>query len=304
MKKIHLFQIAGGCIALLVAAMHAPLAEASPAVAPALNYVTGCTGEYFNNTTLSGSPVLVRSDAAINFYWPEYTSPGAGVNTSYYSVRWTCSVNVTTAGTYTFTMRADDGMNLLVDGNLLIWAWYDQGPSSYSNPIYLGAGWHTIRVEYYNNTLGGTAQVYSNLTGTPTYYTSTYSYTGGYLSNCTGEYFNNATLSGSPILTRSDAAINFYWAAGASPGSGVNTGYYSVRWTCTFYAPASSGYTFSILTDDGMNVWVDGNYMINAWRDQTPSAYSNSIYLGAGAHTVRVEYYNKTMNGTAQIMAR
>jgi hypothetical protein len=243
---------------------------------------------------------LVRSDAAINFNWPEYTSPGASVNASYYSVRWTCTVNVTTAGSYTFTIRADDGMNLLVDGNLLIWAWYDQGPSSYSNPIYLSAGWHTIRVEYYNNTLGGTAQVYSNLTGTTTG-TTTYSYTGGYLTNCTGEYFNNTTLSGSPVLVRTDGTINFNWAAGASPGSGVSTSNYSVRWTCTFTAPATGGYTFTILADDGMNVWVDSNFLIWAWRDQTSAMYSNSIYLGAGAHTVRVEYYNRAMGGAAQV---
>ena len=307
--KTHLLRTAVGCIALLVAAICAPLADASPALAPASDYVTGCTGEYFDNMTLSGSPVLVRSDAAINFFWPEYTSPGVGVYVSNYSVRWTCSVNVTTAGTYTFTIRADDGMNLLVDGNLLIWAWYDQGASSYSNPIYLSAGWHTIRVEYYNNTLGGTAQVYSNLAGTTTYYTTTtgtytYSYTGGFLSNCTGEYFNNTTLSGSPVLVRTDSVINFFWAAGTSPGSGVNSSYYSARWTCTISASASSGYTFTILTDDGMNVWVDGNFLISAWRDQTPSTYSNSIYLAAGTHTVRVEYYNRTMGGTAQVSVR
>ncbi len=299
MNRMRRLQIVLGCIALLFGIMRAPAAGAdSSQTIPPSDYVTGCTGEYFNNTSLSGSPVLVRSDAAINFFWQEYTSPGAGVNVSNYSVRWTCSVNVTTAGTYTFTIRTDDGMNLLVDGNLLIWAWYDQGPSSYSNPIYLNAGWHTIRVEYYNNTLGGTAQVSSNLTGTTPYYTS------GFVSNCAGEYFNNVTLSGSPALVRSDSAINFFWDAGVSPGTGINTSYYSVRWTCTFYAPTSGGYTFSVLTDDGMSVWVDSNFLIWAWRDQSPSAYSNSVYLGIGAHTVRVEYYNRTMSGTAQVTVR
>jgi len=109
--------------------------------------------------TLAGSPVLVRTDPAVNFFWPENTSPGAGVGVSNYSVRWTCAINVTTANTYTVTMLTDDGMNVLVDGNLVIWAWYDQGPSTYSNPVYLTAGTHTVVVQYYNDTRGGTAQV-------------------------------------------------------------------------------------------------------------------------------------------------
>lgn len=291
------FRLILGMIGLLIGAALVPVAEASPANMPASGYVTGCTGEYFNNTTLAGSPVLVRSDSAINFYWPANTSPGAGVNTSYYSVRWTCGVNVTTAGTYTFSMVADDGMNLIVDGNLLIWAWYDQGPSAYSNPIYLSTGWHTIKVEYYNNTQGGTAQVYSNLTST----TVSSSSSGSYVSGCIGEYYNNTDLSGSPALVRADSAINFYWAAGVAPGTGVNTSYYSVRWTCGINASTSRGYTISVLTDDGMNVWVDGNYLISAWQDQSPSTYTNTIYLSAGAHVIRVEYYNRTMSGTAQV---
>jgi len=196
-------------------------------------------------------------------------------------------------------MRVENsgGSFLLVDGNLLIWAWYDQGPSTYSNPIYLNAGWHTIRVEYYNDTLGGTAQVSYNLTGTATYYSSV----SGLVSNCTGEYYNNTDLSGSPALVRSDAVINFYWAPGVSPGIGINTGYYSVRWTCAISTATAGGHTFTVLTDDGMNVWVDGNYLISAWQDQSPSTYSNSIYLNAGAHVVRVEYYNRTMGGTARV---
>jgi len=159
MNKTHLLRIAVGCLALLVAAICAPLADASPALAPASDYVTGCTGEYFNNTTLSGSPVLVRTDSVLNFYWAQGTSPGSGVNSSYYSARWICTINASASSGYTFTILADDGMNVWVDGNFVIWAWRDQTPSVYSNSIYLNAGTHSVRVEYYNRTMGGTAQV-------------------------------------------------------------------------------------------------------------------------------------------------
>ncbi len=318
MRTTRLVRIALASMALVLAMALAPaITEAGPASAPASDYVTGCTGQYFNNMSATGSPVLVRTDPAINFFWPEGTSPAPGINVSQYSVRWTCNINVPADGTYTFTMVADDGMNLIVDGNLLIWAWYDQGPSTYSNPIYLAAGAHTVNVEYYNDTLGGTAQVYSNIASASAvpYYPAPAPYypsaptvpyypapsAAGYLSNCTGQYFNNATLSGYPVFTRQDAVINFYWPAGTAPGAGLNASYYSVRWTCVVNVPAARNYIFTLLTDDGMNLVVDNNWVINAWRDQSPTTYSQSVYLGAGTHIVRVDYYNATVNGVAQV---
>jgi hypothetical protein len=168
MRKLHfaLFAVSVGLAAGL-----ATQASAIPVqAAPLGDYVTGCSGQYYNNTTLTGSPVFVRTDPAINFYWPEGASPGPGVAGDHYSVRWTCTINVATAGSYIFTMVTDDGMNLLIDGNLLMWAFYDQGPSTYSSSLYLNAGAHTVMVEYYNATLGGTARVYSNISGGSAYY--------------------------------------------------------------------------------------------------------------------------------------
>jgi len=164
MLKLHLALTAAAVV--LATGLATQASPVPVAAAPNGDYVGGCTGQYFNNTTLAGSPVLVRNDPAINFYWPEGTSPGPGITVDHYSVRWTCTINVPTSGTFTFTMLTDDGMNLLVDGNLLMWAFYDQGPSTYSPSLYLNAGTHTVVVEYYNVTLGGTAQVYSNITGT------------------------------------------------------------------------------------------------------------------------------------------
>lgn len=319
MKSTRLSRIVVGLMTLVLALALAPaITEASPAPAPASDYVTGCTGQYFNNTTLTGSPVLVRTDPAINFFWPEGTSPAPGLNVSQYGVRWNCSINVPVAGTYTFTMVADDGMNLVVDGNLLIWAWYDQGPSTYSNPIYLAAGLHNVTVEYYNDTLGGTAQVYSDITtaGAVPYYPAVPSVpyyppvpapvypaptVSGYLGNCIGQYFNNATLSGYPVFTRQDPALNFYWPSGTTPGAGLNPSYYSVRWTCVVNVPATRNYIFTLVTDDGMNLVVDNNWVVNAWRDQSTTTYSQSVYLSAGTHTIRVDYYNATVNGVAQV---
>lgn len=304
-------------IAIGLLGMPASVAATSPALMPpADGFLAGCTGEYFNNTTLSGSPVLVRTDGSINFTWGQGVSPGPGVAVDNYSVRWTCTVNAPSSNNYTFTMTTDDGMNLIVDGNLLVWAFYDQGPTTYTGTIYLNAGTHTVKVEYYNKVNAGTAQVSSPLgTGSGSVYippapvyippapapAPVYSSSSGYLSSCTGEYFNNIDLSGSPAVVRTDGAVNFFWGEGSSPAGGINTTYYSVRWTCSVNAPTSNNYSFTMTTDDGMNLLVDGSLVVWAWYDQGPSTYTGTVYLNAGTHTVKVEYYNKVNAGTARV---
>jgi hypothetical protein len=263
------------------------MASASLPSAPLANgFLSGCTGEYFNNIAFSGAPALVRTDAAINFFWHEWTSPGPGVNVNNYSVRWTCSVYVASAGNYTFNILTDDGMNVLMDGNPVIWAWYDQGPTAYSAAIPISAGWHTVRVEYYNRTLGGTAQVSANIAGTT-------------FPDWKGEYFNNQTLSGVPTITRNDANINFNWGTG-SPDPSIPAEHFSVRWTRILYLNAGT-WRFTTTTDDGVRLWVDGTLLIDRWTDQPATAYWADIALAAGNHPVTMEYYDNTISAVAQL---
>lgn len=286
MSNLRLLRLGVSLVLLVLLAGLAPVAGASPDT----GFLTGCTGEYFNNTTIAGSPSLTRTDSVLNFFWPEGSSPGYGIGVDNYSVRWTCPLNVATDQTVTFNMLTDDGMNLLVDGNLVIWAWYDQGPQSYSGSIYLTAGYHTVRVEYYNHTLGGTAQVSSSVsTGVgPTSY-----------PDWKGEYYANANLSGSPTFTRNDPSINFDWGAG-SPGAGIPADYFSVRWTRTFGFTGGT-WRFTTYTDDGVRLWVDGTLVLDKWIPQAPTTYVVDVPLSAGNHTVVMEYFENTVNALAQL---
>ncbi len=289
----RLFRLSSVLILLAFLVALAPAAGAAPPAMPSADgYLGGCTGEYFNNTTLAGSPVLVRTDGAVNFFWPEGTSPGPGVTVSYYSVRWTCTVNAPSDGNYTFTMTTDDGMNILVDGNLVIWAWYDQGPSTYSNTIFLNAGAHTVVIQYYNDTLGGTAQVYSTLGSASSPPPSSF-------PDWKGEYYNNQSLSGAPVITRDDLNINFNWGYG-SPDPSIPADHFSVRWTRTLNF-AGGTWRFTTNTDDGVRLWVDGNLIIDQWHDQPPTAYSADVALAAGLHSVQMEYYENTGGALAQL---
>jgi len=105
-----------------------------------------------------------------------------------------------------------------------------------------------------------------------------------------GAYFNNTDLSGDPVLVRYDAAVNFDWGSG-SPSDVVHADNFSARWTTTRTLADTGHYTLVATADDGVRVWVDDQLVIDAWYDQPATTYSANLYLGAGQHSLRVEYY-------------
>jgi hypothetical protein len=102
--------------------------------------------EYFNNRDLSGSPTVVRSDAAVDFNWG-WDAPAYAVNRDNFSVRWSGTFPFE-AGRYRFTTTSDDGVRVTVDGQRVINAWYAMRGTR-TGYADLSAGNHTVRVEYF-----------------------------------------------------------------------------------------------------------------------------------------------------------
>src|SRR5262249_41141772 len=108
-------------------------------------------GEYYNNTSLSGAPAMVRNDGAgfLNF---NFGDGGHGSHcipvSDNFSARWTRTVNFE-AGTYRFTATSDDGVRLYVDGQLKIDQWTAHAPTTYTADVFLSAGNHEIKLEYF-----------------------------------------------------------------------------------------------------------------------------------------------------------
>ena len=66
-------------------------------------------------------------------------------------------------------------------------------------------------------------------------------------------YWNNKTLSGTPVLQRSEADLNKDWGDG-TPDPLLDKDLFSARWTRSINFPTSSAYRFTATTDDGMRV--------------------------------------------------
>jgi hypothetical protein len=165
-----------------------------PALPPAPVTVTGWRGEYFANRDLAGKPAQVRDDPQLSFDW-EASAPADGLPVDDFSVRWTRNLNFS-AGTYRFYAHVDDGVRLWVDGKPVIDQWHDSPPTTYTADVPLAEGKHELLMEYYEHTGNAVAQLaWEQLQDYPDW---------------RGEYYDNPSLSGAPVLVRNDASIDFY----------------------------------------------------------------------------------------------
>jgi hypothetical protein len=234
----------------------------------------GWYAEFYDNASLSGGPVLTRREPTLHFEW--YTgSPGANVPADGFSARFTQEIWFG-GGTYRFTFRSDDGLRLWIDDTLVLDRWYDQGAEWHTHDHYIAAGVHRVRVAYYEHT--GTAML--QVGWEPLHAGATWR----------ANYYANPSLSGDPVLTRNDAAVDFDWGDG-SPGPAVPADQFSARWARTLGFEAGT-YRFYASCDDGVRVTVDGHRVVDAWHNQKlPNTRWGDLALSAGQHTVEVTYF-------------
>ena len=120
----------------------------------------------------------------------------------------------------------------------------------------------------------------------------------------TGRYFANTSLSGSPVLTRTEQ-VNFDWS-NRSPGAGAPSDNFSVRWTGEVQAPSGGSFRFRTVSDDGVRLWVNNVRVINNWSQHSATTNtSGSITLAAGVkYTIRMEYFEARGNAVARLQWR
>lgn len=111
------------------------------------------TAQYYANAALSGSPSLIQSEASPSHTWGA-GAPAANLPADNFSVRWT-SVQTLDAAAYQLSVRADDGVRVIVDGVVVINEWHSASNVTYSVALSLSAGQHSFLIEYYEG--GGDA---------------------------------------------------------------------------------------------------------------------------------------------------
>ncbi len=238
---------------------------------PAPTQTTSFKAEYFNNKTLSGAPVVTRNETTVQHEW-KLAAPAPGVTPDNFSARFSQNAQFT-SGLYRFTLVADDGIRLFVDGVKIIDGWKDQSATTYTADINLTSGTHSVVVEYYEGGWDATAKaMWTKQQNEDTTFKA--------------EYFSNKTLSGTPIV-RQESAINFDWGYGGPIG--IPKDNFSARFSRSVYFQAGT-YRFTVTVDDAARILVDGKVIIDQWKDQRPTTYTKDLILTEGLHSVQMYY--------------
>ena len=114
-------------------------------------------GEYFSkaNKSLTGKVDATVAQDSADHVWGS-SEPVSGIGANNFAARYTGTFVAPTTGTYTFRVRADDGVRLWISNVLKIDKWIDQGPTNYDTTVTLNAGQSfDVKIEYYEN--GGDA---------------------------------------------------------------------------------------------------------------------------------------------------
>lgn len=119
-------------------------------------------------------------------------------------------------------------------------------------------------------------------------------------------YFTQQNLSSDgahdgPTVTRIDPQVNMDWGWG-SPDPTIPAGSFSARWTGTVQPYTTDTYRFTVTSDDGCRLWIDGNLLIDGWTGHSATAVSGSVALSAGKrYPIRLEYFNGGGVGSCQL---
>lgn len=126
----------------------------------------GIKGEYYKEKDFT-KLLIVRNDDTVNFNWSS-SSPDPVIPQDKFAVRWTGMVKAKYTGTYTFYTFTDDGVRLIINGQLLIDGWGKKGERENTAQISLEAGKkYDIVMEYCQNKDLAKAMLYWSSAGQP-----------------------------------------------------------------------------------------------------------------------------------------
>ena len=253
----------------------------------------GFAAEYFGNRDLNGTPAVTRTDDAVDFDWGG-GAPADGVPADEFSARWTKALTVEQAGAYQFTVASDDGVRLFIDGQKVLDKWVQQGSTTYTVARQLPQGTHQIVLEYFEAHGDAVAKLHYEPTSEPA------PPLGPPPDPFSADYFANRDLTGAPVVSRNDDAVDFDWGGGA-PAPGVPADNFSARWTKSVTVDHASAYQFTVTADDGFRLFVDGEKVLDKWIQQGATAYTVTRELTQGTHEIKLEYFEANGDAVAKL---
>lgn len=118
----------------------------------------------------------------------------------------------------------------------------------------------------------------------------------GFAGSGTGlkvEWFDNRTLSGTPVATGT-GAIAAWWNEATTPPPEVPRTHFSARWSGVIESPITGDVQFRTISDDGVRVYIDGVRVIDNWDPHWRATDLSKVFSwDAGEqHAITIEYYD------------
>lgn len=239
--------------------------------------------EYFVGTELAGSPVLCRSEDSVDHDWGTGSPSAALLGVDHYSARWVRTMTFDQEW-YSFTVGADDGYRLYVDGVLIGGCWCSRSYTTDKMSHLMSAGEHTVRLDYFEGT--GSSRVSLAIAKTPAAVCPA-------TTQWTVEYFPNSTLYGPPVLCETSSFGNIEWGDGSPDATLLGVDNFSARFELTTYLDAGT-WQFTVGADDGYRVFLDGQLLDDRWYDQIYHPNKTLFVVASGVHHFEVDYYDRS----------
>ena len=232
----------------------------------------------------------------------------------YFSVAWTGEVEAPATGEYIFTIAADEGAQLFLDGKAIVdTAPRRDGREVGSAPTRLEAGTkHPLKLVYFDWAGNARVRLLWSGPGLPkSVIPKDRLFASGALpahaADLTGKhgllgtYYKDAEF-GSPTVTRVDPLLDFYWSD-RDPLPGFSRTNFSVRWSGQIKADHSEEYTFYVFANDRVRLWVDDKLVIDrmdqAWLAET----RGSLPLVAGEkYDLRLQVQSRSTYPAAKLL--
>ncbi len=104
------------------------------------------------------------------------------------------------------------------------------------------------------------------------------------------QLYRGPRFEGEPVKTvDGDAGWNFDWN---SEGQKLTQSPFSARWTGLIKIEQAGSYRFSLNSDDGSWLYIDGESVIENGGDHAPVELSRTVTMSAGYHQIELRYYD------------
>lgn len=115
------------------------------------------------------------------------------------------------------------------------------------------------------------------------------------------EYYSVEDLTGDPVVDYVDK-LEFVYGKGA-PLPGLPKDGFSIRFTTCLEVDETTKYSFSLTSDDGSRMRVNGKELIDNWGPHGKKAREGTIELDSGLHLLEVEFFDRRYGAQVKLLA-